>query len=381
MKRNEGFCGDFCGLYYQEANVMKTVVLFVVLMAGLVWCGAEELIRPGEVWTDTDGEVINAHGGGLLFHEGTYYWYGEIKRRGASARDGISCYSSTNLTDWVNEGIALGVDEPGASEIEPGCIMERPKVIYNEKTDRFVMWFHLELKGQGYAAARTGVAVSESATGPYTYLRSYCPNAGRWPKNVKRKYKRRGGDDFMKYLRRDLDDGQMSRDMTLFVDDDGTAYHIHSAEENYTLNISELSDDYLSFTHTWTRVLPGGHNEAPAVLKKDGTYYMITSGCTGWDPNAARLHAADSMLGEWTYLGNPCRGDGANLTFCSQSTYILPVAGREGSFVFMADRWNKHNLSDSRYIWLPVQFEDGVPYLEWVDAWPLKRVIRTGEGG
>ncbi len=34
----------------------------------------------GEVWKDTDGNPINAHGGGLLYHDGAYYWYGEYKK-------------------------------------------------------------------------------------------------------------------------------------------------------------------------------------------------------------------------------------------------------------------------------------------------------------
>ena len=28
---------------------------------------------------DTDGNVIQAHGGGLLYEDGIYYWYGENK--------------------------------------------------------------------------------------------------------------------------------------------------------------------------------------------------------------------------------------------------------------------------------------------------------------
>ena len=327
--------------------------------------------NPGAVWKDTNGEVINAHGGGMLVHEGTCYWFGEIKDGGALARSGVSCYSSKDLLQWKNEGVALKVADDPESEIQAGCIMERPKVIYNEKTQKFVMWFHLELKGQSYNAARTGVAISDSATGPYTYLRSYRPNAGVWPENVPPKFKDGDGDHCMQYLRRDLEGGQMSRDMTLFVDDDGTAYHIHSAEENYTLNISELSDDYTSFTKRWVRIAPGGHNEAPAVFKHRGKYYMITSGCTGWDPNAARLFVADRMLGEWEYLGNPCVGDDANLTFHSQSTYVLPISEKRGAYIFMADRWNARQLNDSRYIWLPIQFKGGKPTLQWTDAWNL----------
>ena len=189
--------------------------------------------------------------------------------------------------------------------------------------------------------------------------------------NVDKKYKESGGDEYMKFLRRDLEGGQMSRDMTLFVDDDGTAYHIHAAEENYTLNISELSDDYTSFTDRWVRILPGGHNEAPALLKRNGKVFMITSGCTGWAPNEARLHVAESLFGKWKYRGNPCIGKDAELTFHSQSTYILPVEGKRDTFIFMADRWKPRDLSDSRYIWLPITFHSGAPSLRWEDAWSL----------
>ena len=35
--------------------------------------------KPGEIWTDTSGAPINAHGGGILYHDKVYYWYGEIK--------------------------------------------------------------------------------------------------------------------------------------------------------------------------------------------------------------------------------------------------------------------------------------------------------------
>ena len=71
------------------------------------------------------------------------------------------------------------------------------------------------------------------------------------------------------FVKRDLKDGQMSRDMTLFVDDDGKAYHIYSSEENLTLHIAELTDDYLQHSGRYIRIFHGGHNEAPALFKKD----------------------------------------------------------------------------------------------------------------
>ena len=86
--------------------------------------------------------------------------------------------------DWTNEGAVLEVVDDEMSDIVRGCILERPKVIYNERTDQFVMWFHLDLKGQGYHAARAGVAVSDSPTGPYRFIRSGRVNPGAVPSDM-----------------------------------------------------------------------------------------------------------------------------------------------------------------------------------------------------
>ena len=301
---------------------------------------------------------------------------------------GITCYSSNDLYNWKYEGVALPVVKNNPdSDITEGCVMERPKVIYNKKTEKFVMYFHLEIKGKGYRAAKVGLAVSDRITGPYTFLRSYRPCAGYWPVNMTEDQKneavtienfpewwtnewRKAVEDGM-FVRRDFEGGQMSRDMTLFVDDDGKAYHIYSSEENLTLHLAELSDDYLSHTGKYIRIAPAGHNEAPAIFKKDGKYFMITSGCTGWEPNAARLFTADSIWGTWTEHPNPCIGNDADLTFHSQSTYIFQVVGKKNAFIFMADRWNPTRPIDARYIWLPVQFKNDLPVLKWVDKWDL----------
>ena len=175
-------------------------------------------------------------------------------------------------------------------------------------------------------------------------------------------------------LKRDFERGQMARDMTLFVDDDGTAYHIHSSEDNSTLHISELTDDYLSFTGKYSRVLAGKFNEAPTIFKKDDNYYMISSGCTGWKPNAARSAVTNHPLGSWKDLGNPSSGtkEEVNKTFNSQSTYILPVQGKQDSYIFMADRWTPENAIEGSYIWLPIEFEDNKPTIKWYDEWSLK---------
>ncbi|WP_294606755.1 glycoside hydrolase family 43 protein [uncultured Bacteroides sp.] len=337
-----------------------------------------------EVWKDTDGNVINAHGGGILFNNGRYYWYGEHRpSSGFTTQVGVTCYSSADLRNWKYEGVALAVSDEVGSDIEKGCIIERPKVIYNQKTGKFVMWFHLELKGKGYGPSRAGVAVSETPAGPYRFVRSGRVNPGIYPLNMTREERQltwnpetyewwtpkwREAVDKGMFVKRDLEGGQMSRDMTLFVDDDGKAYHIYSSEENLTLHIAELADDYLSHTGKYIRIFPGGHNEAPALFKKDGTYWMIASGCTGWKSNEARLMTASSILGKWSQLSNPCVGEDAKITFGGQSTYVLPLAG--SGYIFMADMWRPESLQDSRYIWLPIHFDEkGIPYIEWVSKW------------
>ena len=132
-----------------------------------------------------------------------------------------------------------------------------------------------------------------------------------------------------------------------------------------------MSDPYLDFTGEWIRMQPGGQNEAPAIFQKDGYYYMITSGLTGWAPNAARSFRAKSIMGPWEKLGNPARGKYADKTFFSQSTFILSVQGKEDSFIFMADRWKPENHIDGRYIWLPIEWENDKPVIRWKENWTL----------
>jgi len=369
---------------------MKLLKLLAVLFFTPIACSTNSInsdIVPGDIWKDNRGIHINAHGGGMLFRNGVYYWYGEHKDELTNeANVGINCYSSTDLVNWRFEGVVLPViTKNDRSDITKGCVMERPKVVYNEKTQKYVLWFHLELKGQGYKAARVAMALSDSPTGTFEYVRSYRPNAGIYPLNFTEEQKnapltvanfpkswtpewRLAVEDGL-YVRRDLTGGQMSRAMTIFVDDDKRAYHIYASEENQTLQIAELSDDYQSHTGRYVRILAGKHNEAPTLLKKEGKYFLITSDCTGWTPNAARMAVADSLFGTWTELNNPCVGEKANLTFSSQGTYIQKVEGKKELYIFMGDRWTPKTPIDGRYVWLPILFENGKPVLKWQDKW------------
>ena len=322
--------------------MLRRIVIAAVAVCalGTVYIQAQknEFFRPKEVWNDTEGNPINAHGGGILYHKGMYYWYGEYKvgktvlpsdatwERYRTDVTGVSCYSSKDLLNWKFEGVALKAitDDPN-SDIHPTQVLERPKVVYNKKTKKFVMWMHID--SPDYSKAEAGVAIADSPTGPFKYLDGFRPN------------------------------GTMSRDQTVFVDDDGTAYQFSSSEENQTMHINRLTEDYTKPDGKYVRRFVGMAREAPAVFKHGNKYYMLSSGCTGWDPNSAELAVADSIMGEWTVLGDPCTGPDAEKTFYGQSTFVIPVQGKKNAFIACFDMWKKKDLQDSRYIWLPMMID------------------------
>jgi hypothetical protein len=363
---------------------------FAVVITALCFQARAQLSSPafvpGEIWLDAAGHPVNAHGGGILFHAGVYYWYGELKEGRTYVTKanqswggtrvvagGVSCYSSTNLYDWKNEGVALpsGPEDPD-HDLHCDKVLERPKVIFNAQTKQFVLWLHVD--SADYKAARSGVAVSDSPTGPFKYLGSFRPNAGVWPVNVTEQDKQ-PADGKPVPLVRDFAGGQMTRDMTLFQDDDGKAYHFYVSEENATMYVSLLTDDYLKPAGKYARIFIGRSMEAPAVFKRGGKYYLFASDCTGWAPNAARSAVADKIFGPWTELGNPCRGTDADKTFFCQSTYVLPGQGRSDTFIALFDRWKQWQLADSRYAWLLIAFEaDGKPAVKWQERWALPTV-------
>ena len=314
---------------------------------------APDAFRPGEIWLDVDGQPINAHAGGVLYEDGTYYWYGQYmegetwapeanRAWGGTRVDvvGVSCYSSSDLLNWKSEGIVLpAVKDDPAHDLHTSKVVERPKVVRNDQTGKYVMWMHID--SEDYSYARAGVAISDSPTGPFEYLGSLRPH------------------------------GHMSRDMTLFKDDDGRAYLFFSSENNATLHVALLSEDYLEPTSEWKRLFIDRSREAPAVFKHDGRYFIVSSGCTGWAPNPAEYAVAESIMGDWEVKGSPCEGDGCDVTFHSQSTFVAPVAGEPGRFIFMADRWRPDDLPDSRYVWLPMRIEGDSLSIEWKDEWRL----------
>lgn len=385
-----------CKKFFHPAPGLKLIIAAMMATASVMGCASqnepehpktETPAQPASKWImptligqqvmADDGRHVNAHGGMILVVDSTYYWYGEHRGDGqpGNGQKGVSLYTSKDLRNWHNAGIVLSVVEEEGHPLEAGCTIERPKVVYNPKTGKYVMWFHHELKGRGYAAAQAAVAVADRPEGPFTFLRSGRVNPGVWPANLSEEDRNMPWDPDMawwtepwyeqlrhgSFVKRDFEGGQMSRDMTIYVDNDGTAYHIYSSEDNLTLQIAELDDTYTRHTGKYIRLQSGGHNEAPTIFEHDGAYWMITSGCTGWAPNAARLLRANSVMGNWVLLPNPARGEGAETTFLSQGTYVMKLGD---NFTFMADRWTPDNLGDSRHLWLRIHFDQsGAPYI------------------
>lgn len=354
---------------------------------------------PGKKWTDDEGNLIQAHGGQVQRLTVTdpatgqtsekWWWVGEDKTNGSS-RSGICAYSSDDLYNWHYEGIVMRNVESRAQLDEEeyftslyadytpeqkdnvfacldagSAIIERPKLIYNEKTGMYVLWFHAdgptETSNSSYAAACAGVAVCDTPYGPFRFIDRYRLNT--CPPDQEDCYPQSKG---------------MARDMNVFVDADGTAYIIYSSEENLTLYISKLNDEYTYlavppeqavYGRDYIRLFPGAQREAPALFVRDGVYYLMTSGCTGWAPNQARYYRADSVLGEWENCGDPCVGDDNHTTFESQSTCIFQVGD---DYIYMGDRWNSEDLKNSRYIWLPIAFDEaGNMSISYTDEWKL----------
>jgi F5/8 type C domain/Glycosyl hydrolases family 43 len=296
-------------------------------------------IKNGGFWNDTSGKRIEAHGPGFIKVADTWYWIGEDKSHNSGNFKGVNAYASKDLSHWEFKN-AIITKDTATDLAASGRIIERPKVIYNEATKQYVMWLHWD--GNSYADAEAGVFSSPTVDGDYVLKSHFRPN-----KN-------------------------MSRDDTLFKDDDGKAYFISAANENADLMLYELSDDYLTIKRQVMR-LSTAKREAPAMFKQGGRYFIITSAATGWDPNQAQYFSATSIEGPWTSLTNI----GNNNTYDTQSAYVLPVQGTQATTcIFVADRWQDPDLVGSKYIWLPIKISGASLSLDYYAEWQLN--VTTG---
>ena len=295
-------------------------------------------ITNGQLWYDTDGNVVQAHAPGFLKEGNTWYMVGED--RANSWNPDVNLYASEDLQHWRFMGkiIENGVTTP---ELGKTRFIERAKILRNKKTGKYVVWCHWE--GDNYAASEAACFVADQITGPYRLQWS-----GR-PLGVK------------------------SRDCNVFVDNDGTAYFISTTTENTDLGLFRLSSDYLS-VKKHTRLMEGQRREAPAIVRVDGLYYMLSSACTGWAPNQCKLSVTKNLRKGWTPLENI----GDNRAFGTQAAAILKVEGtKQTTYLYVGDRWMDPDLPRTKTIIFPVSFKDGQCVFEYRDSFKIN--FETGE--
>ncbi len=309
------------------------------------------ILKNGELWKDVNGEPIHAHGGWMLYYNGYYYWYGEDRRENYY----VSCYRSKNLTDWEFRNHIITTESKMEGYYVRTTLMlrnknggkinlERPKVLYNKKTKKFVLWVHVE-NGMDYHEAAVGIAECDSPDGDFVYYGHFNPY------------------------------GYMSRDCTLFQEEDGTAYFISAARDNADLHMYRLTDDYKNVKKLVHKLYQGEYREAPAVVKYNGMYHMLTSFCTGWAPNQGKYACADSMEGEWSDLSEI----GDSTTYQSQPAFLIE---RNGRMLYYGDRWggDGEKYFASSYVIYPLEWENGKLTLKFVNEIdPMAYLNREGK--
>ncbi len=321
---------------------------------------AQTAFRPGQAWPDSAGVHLNAHGFCVLDFEGRHYWYGAHKIEGKTEDEkneaGVRCYVSDDLMNWKDQGLVLSVFEKGTHpDLAEAFILDRPKVIFQEATKTFLLYFKLyppKSKGgkSGKDYAWVGVATSSKPTGPFEYRGYFLGNHDKF-----------GTGDF-----------------AIVPDTDGSIHHIAVRKPDKALIQGRLSDDGLKPVGDY-KVLEGVTigTEAPAFFRRNGKVYLLASETSGWKPNAARMFVADQLAGPYKELPNPCRGVnpvnqlGPDKTFGGQSTFVYQVAGRKDAWIAMFDINKPENPINAGYIWLPIEFEADQPVIRWRDTWDL----------
>ncbi len=316
---------------------MGRILFFILLFICIVNnANAQEeewvTIQNGIEWVDTDGYIVQAHGGNFLQVGDKWYLVGEDRAR--SWNPDVNLYSTQDFLNWKFEGKIIK-NYVTHEALGSTRMIERPKLMYNEKYGKFVLWCHWE--SRNYAASEAAVFVSDSVAGPYEPL----------------------------WTGRPL--GTKSRDCNVFVDNDGKAYFISTTDENTNLGLFELSDDYLEPVSK-TVLCEGQRREAPAIVHIDDTYYMISSACTGWDPNQAKIATSKNIKLGWSQLENI----GDRIAFDTQASSILTIKGTEGTvYIYVGDRWMDPDLPQSKIIMLPITFENGKMILNYYDSWKI----------
>ena len=299
----------------------------------------KNIVMNGVPWYDEQGNIINAHGACIVEDGGRYWLFGEYKSDESNAFPGFGCYSSADLVNWKFERVVLPVQEDGI--LGPNRVGERVKVMKCPKTEEYVMLMHAD--DLGYNDPYIGIATSKTINGDYTLHGPV------------------------------LFDGKPLKhwDMGTFQDMDGKGYLLIHHGPIYL-----LSDDYRSVEAKIAHI--EGMGESPAMFKKDGMYYLLTSNLTSWERNDNYYFTASSIKGPWKKQGLFCPE--GTLTWNSQSTYVFPLKhGNDTIPMYMGDRWSyPHQASAATYVWLPMMTEgEKLSIPEYWNAWNAAKIEKA----
>ncbi len=347
-------------------------------------------VRPGQVWLDTDGKRIQAHAGGIIYEDGTFYWYGENKEftdgKSPVWTWGIRLYSSKDFYNWTDCGLIIPpvVDDP-SSPLFPESKVDRPHIVKNEKTGKYVCWIKLS----GPEACFT-ILTADCLQGPYEMAQKFYNPFG-------------------------LHIG----DFDIAVDErTEKAYLYCEAEHDRVVGI-RLSADYLEaeelVSTQYAGLKPPFCREGVTVFKRQEKLFMLTSGMSGYVPNQSDLAEADGYEKEFTSIGDPHIDDASLSSFNSQIGQVFHLPGTD-VYITLADRWvpdyqvmrekalairqaiasthdkekypaTKEQMAelmkapmlesactrDADYVFLPIAFtEEGKPQIAWKENWTLQ---------
>lgn len=285
---------------------------------------------------DMDGNAVDAHDGQIAFFEGTYYLYGTSYDCGFAWQKkdapfcGFRCYSSKDLVHWKNLGFLF---DASTSEWQTKCNGNtyggfRPKVVYNARTRKYVMWFNAYDNSSGYHA--------------FTSTTPYGPFAP--------------APDPVVTVNKGIPPGLNNGDASLFVDDDGTGYITYTDwRTGGGIVIEQLTPDYLTGAGKYVRTTKS-RTEAPALFKRKGIYYLTYS-----DPNCGYCGGtgtsymrAKSPLGNWEHGGQISKDSGGG-----QPSFVVPIPTKSGViYLYGSDLWNNgaRNEALANYFWAPLSF-------------------------
>ncbi|MBR2685861.1 MAG: family 43 glycosylhydrolase [Erysipelotrichaceae bacterium] len=282
----------------------------------------QDAAYPGQVWLDTKGERIQAHGGAMYYEDGTYYWYGENKEYTDGANGiwtwGLKVYASKDLYNWKDLGYLLKpeISDPDSS-LFPTKRTDRPHIVKCEKTGKYVLWY--KLSGP---EACFGVYQADSLLGKYTMVENMYRPAG---------YKI---GDF------DLIVDEKTKNAYIYFDGNHASTVCMKLTEDYLHAESVVKESYAGLKPPFTR-------EAQSLFELNGVKYMLTSSMSGYVPNQSDAAVADHWEDEFVSVGDPHENDETHASFNSQISKIFRIAGTN-RYVAMADRWLSEYHVDAR---------------------------------